>query len=97
MHCSLSEIEPFILKEIDFQYPKFLKTLFLLCLTCNNSRPTSQNIGGQKHGLTPPQIFEGTVPPVPPKSPPMKERIHLMRRKFLLHYEFSSIQLLLAL
>jgi len=46
---------------------------FVLYLTSHNS--TSQNIGGRMHGPSPPpQVFWGTVPQSPPKSPPMPHR-----------------------
>ena len=45
-------------------------TLFKLSRTSDNT--TSQNIGGdQCMGRPPPQILGGTVPPVPPRSPPL--------------------------
>ena len=42
---------------------------FVLCLISNNS--TSRNIGGTDALAVPISNFGGTVPPVPPKSPPM--------------------------
>src|SRR6218665_1773818 len=45
-------------------------TLFMLSRTSDNT--TSQNIGGTNAwAVPPPQIFGGTVPPVPPRSPPL--------------------------
>src|SRR6218665_2969156 len=44
-------------------------TLFLLSRASDNT--TSQNIGGRMHGPSPISNFWGTVPPVPPRSPPM--------------------------
>src|SRR6218665_3057151 len=46
-------------------------TLFILSRTSDNT--TSQNIGGRTNAwaVPPPQIFGGTVPSVPPRSPPL--------------------------
>src|SRR6218665_57883 len=44
-------------------------TLFVLSRTSDNT--TSQNIGGRSR---PPQILGGTVPPSPPRSPPLRMR-----------------------
>src|SRR6218665_2681596 len=51
-------------------------TLFMLSRTSDNT--TSQNIGGTNAwAVPPPQIFWGTVPPVPPRSPPLTVYIYM--------------------
>src|SRR6218665_3776164 len=44
-------------------------TLFILSLTSDNT--TSQNIGGTNAWAVPTSNFGGTVPSVPPRSPPL--------------------------
>ena len=89
MQCrpSLSEIEPFITKN-RFSAPEISENIFrdlVLCLTCNNSRPTSQNIGGTKVWAVPHLKFlEGTVPQAPLSlRHERKDRPTSLRRKFL--------------
>ena len=54
-----------------FQKKNFYDTFFIQFLLSHASDNTiSQNIWGMDR--PPPQILEGTVPPVPPKSPPMR-------------------------
>src|SRR6218665_2967527 len=54
-------------------------TLFVLSRTSDNT--ASQNIGGdQCMGRPPPQIWKGTVPPVPPRSPPLIAGTRAVRR-----------------
>src|SRR6218665_2651674 len=48
-------------------------TLFLLC-SYFRAHPTTlllKILGGRMHGRAPPQILDGTVPPSPPRSPPL--------------------------
>src|SRR6218665_1996897 len=52
--------------------------LFILSRTSDNT--ASQNIGGPMHGPSPPpQILGGSVPPVPPRSPPLITRHAICR------------------
>src|SRR6218665_2156629 len=46
-------------------------TLFMLSRTSDNT--TSQNIGGPMHGRSPTSNFGGPSPPVPPRSPPLRQ------------------------
>jgi len=65
-------------------------TLFILSRASDNT--TSQNIGGTNAwAVPPPQIWGGTVPPVPPRSPPLCRppiiirKITIIESKCLLH------------
>src|SRR6218665_2753157 len=54
-------------------------TLFILSRRSDNT--TSQNIGGTNAwAVPPPQILGGTVPPVPPRSPPLGITRPILRR-----------------
>src|SRR6218665_2356768 len=56
-------------------------TLFMLSRTSDNTN--SQNIGGTNAwAVPPPHILGGTVPPVPPRSPPLLART----RGILFHF-----------
>src|SRR6218665_490773 len=51
-------------------------TLFMLSRTSDNT--TSQNIGGTNVWAVPHLKFWGTVPPVPPRSPPLGPREYFL-------------------
>src|SRR6218665_797578 len=58
-------------------------TLFMLSRTSDNT--TSQNIGGTNAwAVPPPQILGGTVPPVPPRSPPLPTTVYYSQLIILL-------------
>src|SRR6218665_883745 len=69
-----SQEKPLYFRKNSFMTPFF--TLFVLSRASDNT--SSQNIGGYGcMGRPPPQIFWGTVTPVPPMSPPLGVAVYL--------------------
>src|SRR6218665_2866967 len=63
----------FVTRKATISENNFLITPFLLC-SYFRAHPTTlllKILGGRMHGPSPPQIFGGTVLPVPPRSSPM--------------------------
>src|SRR6218665_586360 len=78
--------DPFFLHHKNHYFRKeFLdKTIFftLFVLSCASDNTTSLNIGEDQCMVRPPpQILEGTVPPVPLRSPPLVDLTPLTQRR----------------
>src|SRR6218665_3388739 len=89
----------FLTKNLYFCNPKILLNTFfrqfVLCLTSNNS--SSQNIEGRMHGPSLLLKFWGTIPTVPPKSPPMLAPIFKTKSTGYIHFLYSIISCCLTL
>ena len=77
LYCVKCRIWPFLHKKNHFFWKKFLDdTYFLLFYSLRAFTPIRQHYfskywGGPMHGSSPTSNFGGTVPPVPPRSPPL--------------------------
>src|SRR6218665_340494 len=65
--------DPFLKRTTTTSEKNSCMTPFLLSVLSRASDNTAcQNIGGRMHGPSPHLKFWGTVPPVPPRSPPLR-------------------------